>query len=588
MNALTASANAAVLAVLNSLWQAAALAVAAWILMRLRPGLSAATRVAIWWGVLLITALLPFISYTLQSRPEAAIERIASPPVVLQQHTQDASPAPAVSSREAAIPAPLSRLRPLELQPGLWPLALVALWLAAVLWQATRLAWSYRHLLGLKRRAIEPSPKLQAVFDRTARQAARPVRLLVSSEILSPMAAGFRHPAVILPQELLADLSPVELEHVLLHELGHVARFDDWTNLAGRLVGTLFPLHPVAIWILHRIEEDREVACDEWVVASTGEARPYANSLARLFEICLAHRPGALASGMAGRASHLGERIEILLKGGRVHARRASLLNLALFLAVLLPAAFAASRTKSWIVFASPAQRSGAPVGDKTSIDWKEGDLERPLRALRAARAVTHAYSGLLASSASASVSNEPAAAEDRPHSFLADLVAAGYGGLSVDEIVDLKTAGISGDYLRGIAKAGWGHIAPKDLIDLAHHGVSPEYVRQVHEAGLKDVSLRQAIDLRVHGVDPRDVREIHALGFGPYSAEQITDFAVHGVRAAYFRELKDAGFAHLDPEEIMDARNNGVSARDFRASRQYGSNLTLRQIIRLKQSGVL
>src|SRR5262249_5338103 len=123
---------------------------------------------------------------------------------------------------------------------------------------------------------------------------------------------------------------------VLLHELAHVARHDDWTNLLGRFMTAVFGWHPVAAWILKRIEREREIACDDWVVAMTGEPRPYAASLTRLFEVCAVRRRQMLATGMADRASHLGERIETLLRRGREFAPHVSFTRVALGLAILI------------------------------------------------------------------------------------------------------------------------------------------------------------------------------------------------------------------------------------------------------------
>src|SRR4029077_12789659 len=143
-------------------------------------------------------------------------------------------------------------------------------------------------------------------------------------------------PAVIVPESLMHEFSAEELDHVILHELAHIARYDDWTNLFARLIGALLPVHPVAVWLIKRIEQDREIACDDWVVAMTGEARPYAASLTRLFELCTARRRQLLATGMADRASHLGERIEALLRRGREFVPGASLGRVAAGAAVLL------------------------------------------------------------------------------------------------------------------------------------------------------------------------------------------------------------------------------------------------------------
>src|SRR5689334_8947809 len=58
----------------------------------------------------------------------------------------------------------------------------------------------------------------------------RHVSLCISYDVSVPTAAGFFRPAVLLPAWVMTDLSPAELNSVLLHELGHLRRWDDWTN----------------------------------------------------------------------------------------------------------------------------------------------------------------------------------------------------------------------------------------------------------------------------------------------------------------------------------------------------------------------
>ncbi len=85
-------------AVLNSLWQAALVAVLVWLTLRfLKPGslhkINAATRYAIWWGVLVVTLALPAAPAAIawwnarprptnEAAPRPAATRSASAPVV--------------------------------------------------------------------------------------------------------------------------------------------------------------------------------------------------------------------------------------------------------------------------------------------------------------------------------------------------------------------------------------------------------------------------------------------------------------------------------------------------------------------------
>ncbi|HTA44199.1 MAG TPA: M56 family metallopeptidase [Bryobacteraceae bacterium] len=190
----------------------------------------------------------------------------------------------------------------------------------------------------------------------------RDARLLFSSEVSSPIAVGFGKPAVILPVSLASDLDKADFDHVVLHEAAHLARMDDWTNLAARALEAVLALHPVVLWVLGRIEREREMACDEWVVVRTGQARSYAASLARMYELRWTRHEEALASGVFGRGSRVVGRIELLARRGREFSGRVSARRLVFSMFVLLALVAAGSRAPRWIAFAQSTPRPSFEV----------------------------------------------------------------------------------------------------------------------------------------------------------------------------------------------------------------------------------
>lgn len=571
LDSLNHFSSAAFAAVVNSLWQAAAVAFAAWIFTRFMPRMNAATRHVIWWAVLLTVLILPL----------ATLPRAAAPAASVPLESV-AKAAPATPVRPGPTPTTPVLIDPpharMEVRSGVWPAWIFALWTAILLLQLARVAWSYWYLRGIQRRS-RPAPfVLRGNFDAwmLSCRVRRPARLLISSEIRSPMAVGFRRPSVILPEQLLGQFQASELDHVLLHELAHIARRDDWSNLAARLSAGILVLHPVAACALARIEREREIACDDWVVSMTGAARPYAASLARLFELCSSRGRMVLASGMAESASHLGRRVEMLLRRSREFAPRASAARIALSTAVLAILVIAGAHAPGWFAIAqdrpspAPATREAAP-------------------ALAAPAAQESPKSPVKARVAAASREQEsPAPAPPDRNSFLGALAAAGYRDLSVDQLIEMKTAGISADFIRGISEAGWGKLSPEEMIALSQRGVGPEYIRQMKTAGLKNLTLTDVLELASVGARPEAVTEIHALGFGPYTPRQIIEFTQRGVQPELFRALKEAGFSRANPEEINEAASVGLRPGDLHEARQYGSKLTIEQIVKLKMAGVL
>ena len=99
------------------------------------------------------------------------------------------------------------------------------------------------------------------------------MKFLVSDDVRVPTALGFFRPAVVLPSWTLRDLSPDELKVIVLHELAHLRRWDDWTNLAQKFVKAIFFFHPAVWWIDSRLALEREIACDDMVLEQTANAR---------------------------------------------------------------------------------------------------------------------------------------------------------------------------------------------------------------------------------------------------------------------------------------------------------------------------
>ena len=111
---------------------------------------------------------------------------------------------------------------------------------------------------------------------------ARPVALLESCLVGSPVVIGLVKPVILTPVGLLAGMPAELLEAVLLHELAHIRRRDWVVNMMqGAVEGLLF-YHPAVWWVSGAIRTERENCCDDMVVEATGDARAYAVALATL------------------------------------------------------------------------------------------------------------------------------------------------------------------------------------------------------------------------------------------------------------------------------------------------------------------
>lgn len=208
--------------------------------------------------------------------------------------------------------------------PASWGLAIFSLWAAMACFGITRLTvglWSLRRLRkdSVPVDVTQLEPMVREVIEEFQRLQSIPV--CTSGGVRVPTAVGFSKPAIILPPWILHELSPMELHSVLLHESAHLRRGDAWTNLLQKLARTLFFFHPAVWWIERQLSLEREMACDEAVLAQTGNARGYAECLVALAEKSLRRRGLALAQAVIGRVRETSLRLAHILDDRRSPAR---------------------------------------------------------------------------------------------------------------------------------------------------------------------------------------------------------------------------------------------------------------------------
>ncbi|HKB11379.1 MAG TPA: M56 family metallopeptidase [Vicinamibacterales bacterium] len=292
------------------LWQGTVLAAGMWALLRVwRP--NAATRFAIWWTVLMSVLVLLVSQLSASAR--------------------------AVAAHEPALP-----LLPIVL-PAL-PRAIVAIgaatWLGFAWLGLVHLAICVLHLQPIKR-GCRPFPAARERRLRrwmAVRGQGRPVRLGLSDSVSSASALGFGPAIIAIRPSLLDDVDDDELDHIVLHEYAHIQRRDDWLHALQLALQFVLCVHPAVPWIARTLRQEREAACDDWVVDRTGMPNTYARCLTKVaaFELSAPERP--LALGVAGRRGDLTRRIERLIAPRRVALTRLTAVPLAAAAAVLIVA----------------------------------------------------------------------------------------------------------------------------------------------------------------------------------------------------------------------------------------------------------
>ena len=289
MNALNMHfvAQMSVERLLNGLAQGTAIALFAWLLLRLIGRRNSGTRFAVWFSALLAIVLAPLVEL-----PGAA--------------------APMTHPASAAFTMPQA-----------WSLYLFVGWAVIAVVGLARLAVGLRHLGGIRKncKTVNLADLDPAIGQTLAEfRSVRSVELCTSEELNVPTAVGFFRPAVVIPRWALGELSAAELNAVVLHELAHLRRWDDWTNLAQKFLRALFFFHPAVWFVESRLSLEREMACDDLVLAQTANPRAYAECLVSLAEKNFLQRGVALAQAAVGRMRQTSLRVLQILDSRRPKA----------------------------------------------------------------------------------------------------------------------------------------------------------------------------------------------------------------------------------------------------------------------------
>ncbi|MGA2538468.1 MAG: M56 family metallopeptidase [Terracidiphilus sp.] len=629
-----------------------------WLILRLMPRVNAATRHAVWWAVLALVVLMPLTTLLprhaalpapatrtekqIRTRPLSA--SAVKPLAVSGAYTPDpplaSAPLPVLNSR----PPAASRVRiPIEFHLGNWPLSLLFLWISACCGLLSRLVFGYLRLRGVRNRARVASADLVMRFERHLRDSrtSRAPQLLVSDEVISPLAAGFLHPVVILPQTLSEKIAEPELDYVLLHELAHIARRDDWTNLIGRLASAVLVFHPVAAWVLRRIQREREIACDDWVVAVTGSPVHYAFTLGRLAEFCSTRRRELLATEMAHRSSNISERIETLLRP-RFHFSPGASLPRVSFCAVAGLALLGLSvRMPGWIAFAKDAtiavaENQAAPQSHGSAAHVVLAPQTFPIApALVATLSPANAAQSSAASAGTLAtqdktwrhewkltrdsssskvqfslisrddIGNDRMNTESVPLSSLSGFSLSELdhdGPIKFEYVRDSGRIVCEGSVAGGRASGPFtvvldpsfvsalekmGYAAPHDdeAFSLVTSDVTLSYSRAVRDTGLTS-SIGDLVELHNHGVSSDYVRAVRQEGFTDLSASSISELRDHGVEPKYLKAIK-ADNPDLSIEAIDSLYDHGVKPDYYKSMKAAAPQLSIEQIDSLFDHGV-
>ena len=597
----------------------------------LRGRISAATSHLVWTLALSGILLLPLASIVAPSwalvvrteprvneaRPDAAVPSVPADPLSVSPSVAERPVPPAGNATKT-----LSR-------------SATAGWLYSVVAVAIFLRLVVQHLnVGrLRRRAAAiADAEWTNLFAQCARDLGvrRSVELLRSRDLNVPVACGTRRPAIMVPA--MADAWDDDRRRaVLRHELAHVVRYDCLTQALAELACAVYWFHPAVWWTVHRLRIDRELACDDRVIAAGTQPREYAGHLLEIAYSLNGQSAPALAVGMA-RPRQLEGRMIAALDEARnravpsVRVRMAGACAAAALLLVLAGARPTSVAAATTLDSYEPTQLPAvADTGGKAASHIHIHDKPTFGQILRTALVGASEAMGVpdrqRPGTWEMKTSDTPGMVRlrvtEEDSSSQTDVPVAQLDGLtglrleSTNGPVQFKLRRDAGTFTfdgivkngvgagtfeftpdpafaEGLAKRGFSRPTPAEQYQLARSDVGYAFLDELNAQGYAKPQTADLVRAGQHGVTPAYLREMGTLGYRLGSLDPLITLRDHGVTPEYVRELGDLGYKGLTADAIRQARDHGITPAYVRAMRDNGyGSLSMDQLTTARDHGI-
>lgn len=312
---MNAWANAMLLWSWQSLWIVAVTAVGLKA-VRLK---SPSVRHSIWFFAITAIAILPAANFAVQKLEvvPAAVASITSIPAVTSLTSVTPVSSIATLTSVAQLPAAVvieqtpsvsaGQTSPASIFFGLWGLGVAV--------SGARVFRNWR-----RARRI-------AVSAEISRHGEIETPIAYSALTSTPMIVGLLRPIIVLPADIHAWATSEESRAMLSHEMAHLRRRDHYVGLLQAALGAVCFFHPAVRYALREVAVERELACDETVLASGVCANLYGEALLRVAERSV-RGPDGYSPSFGATGKVLERRIHMILNHRAVRPRNPNLARL--------------------------------------------------------------------------------------------------------------------------------------------------------------------------------------------------------------------------------------------------------------------
>jgi hypothetical protein len=373
---------------------------------------------------------------------------------------------------------------------------------------------------------------------------------------------------------------------------------------------------------------ERELACDDRVIAAGTHARDYARHLLEIAYSLGRHGAPALAVSMA-RPRQLEGRLLAAVDDARnrsVPDVRVRAGSAAIAAVLLLPLAMAAPAGEAAGGNDEPraVPAAASVVRDEHQVLPRYHEtVEAPLK--ESARHVLSAAAALAQEALPGTWEIRPAKSEGTVRLRLVEVNSSSESNIPVERLEGLTAAHLAGEggpiqfrlrrdagtftfegvLRRGVGagtfsftpdpgfpaelqKRGFARPSAREQYQMARHDVGYAFVDELNNQGYAKPQTSELVRAGQHGVHLTYLREMGTLGYRLGSLEPLIELRDHGVTPTYIRELAEQGYKGLPHDHLRRARDHGITPEYVRGMRDAGhSSVPIEELINARDHGV-
>ena len=167
-------------------------------------------------------------------------------------------------------------------------------------------------------RTLSRDARINQIANKAAKavHCSADIDVYVTNTLASPIMTGFFHPVVLIPKST-TEMTDLEIEYIIRHEIAHYKGGDIWYKLAVQILVCILWWNP-AVYLLRRtVSQLLELRCDNRACQSLGskEKADYSGVLLEVIRKTLNTPKETISSGFVGNfdSLYIQQRIKILM-----------------------------------------------------------------------------------------------------------------------------------------------------------------------------------------------------------------------------------------------------------------------------------